>query len=54
METYNKKELKERINKYIADNPNTYTSEISEAFPEYETVVILILLDELKDEGKII
>jgi len=45
--------LKESILKYIKEHPGSLTSEIIEAFEEYDPLVVLKALYELEKEGKI-
>jgi len=45
--------LKESILKYIKEHPGSLTSEIIEAFEEYDPLVVLKALHELEKEGKI-
>jgi len=45
--------LKEQIHQHILKNPNIWTSEILDSFPQYDSIDILIALEELEREGKI-
>jgi len=50
----NKKELKDKLHKYILEHPGAWTSEIIETFEEYDTYDVLKALEFLEKEGKVV
>ncbi len=47
------RELKEGVLRYVREHPGVLTSEVIEAFSEYEPLVVLGALYELEDEGRV-
>jgi len=53
MNTTKLAELKERVLMYVKEHPSVLTSEVLEAFGEYEPLVVLRALRELEAEGSV-